>query len=125
MQGMEKARRDAWIVVHEANYAPNTNLLKITPQSANLEIIETILAYVGAPGGNLGLLELGAYDAIPVPVGVLTPIPGKWRLRGTDPRILSVVTDNANVPGARASGPAGYLYLGLFGSEVPDGAWIW
>lgn len=122
---LTRAREDSWSDVHESNFNANLKVLPLTPQSENFERIDFLIAYGSAPGGGMMLIELGGYDAIPIVNGTLAALSGKWRLNNTDVRILSSVTQNAGIPGLRGSGQAGYLYLALFGKEIPAQEWRW
>ena len=117
---MERALEDSWTDVHESNFTQAATSLKLQPQAESYVKINTIIGYVGAPTpANMGLIELGNYDAIPIPTGQIFSLGGGWRLSNTDIRIISSVTGTNLSPGARASGAAGYLYLALFGKEIP------
>lgn len=104
--------------VSEQDFAPAITVLTVKPQSQNPERITRVVLYVGT--GN-GLLELGGTQ---IPINgtpEVVNLRGRWVLEATDTRTLSSVTLAAGVPGARGSGGATFLYLGLFGEEIPRG----
>lgn len=106
--------------VSEEGSAVDT-VLNVSPQSQNPERITLVVAYVGT---GLGLLELGNTDPIPLNSTVWQPfvLPGRWTLEATDRRTLSSITFAAGgIPNGRGSGATTYLYLALFGEEIPRG----
>jgi hypothetical protein len=126
---LRAALSDSWSDVEEANFVPNALKLDLIPQTDNEFRVDFILAYAGVAAGNAGLIELGDADRphqIVVPAGPPGIAPQvKIRLKNTSRRRISSVTIAGNVPGAPSSGPAGFLYLALFGKEVPLGGIQW
>lgn len=125
---LREALARSWEDVEEANYVPNSAQLDLKPQTDNEFRVVQILAYAGVAAGNAGLIELGDADRphqIVVPAGQIINPSVVIRLKNTSRRRITSVTVAGNAPGAPASGPAGFLYLALFGSEVPLGALRW
>lgn len=120
------ALRLSWLDVEEALFVPSNSVLTLKAQSDNEERIDFIMAYAGVAAGKGGLIELGDADrphTIPVPAGVFLATSVKIRLKNTSTRRLSVTTFTNNAPTFPADQSAsGFLYLGLFGAEVPIGA---
>lgn len=125
---MTEALRESWRDVEEwTPFLQSGTLNQAAPQGENPVEITAICAYAGvATPANMGLIELGAQrQPIPIPGGQLISLTGLWRLQSTDVRIISSVTNTGNAPGARGSGAAGFLYMGLFGKEIPLGRVRW
>lgn len=118
----------SWGDVEEANFVPAATSLTLKAQSDNEERIDFIMAYAGVAAGNGGLVRLGDADVphtFVVPGGTLLATQCKIRLKNTSLRRIDSVVLNNNSPGLPPAGPAGFLYLALFGSEVPIGGIKW
>lgn len=125
---IKDAVMDSWPDVEEANFLANGTILNLKAQSQNEERIDFGIAYVGvASPANGGLITLGDADKqhqIPIQGGVVTPFDCKIRLKNTSIRQIQTVVMTNNSPSA-IPGPAGYLYLALFGREIPVGQGVW
>jgi hypothetical protein len=122
------ALRQSWGDVEEANFVASATSLQLKAQSDNEERIDFVMAYAGVAAGNGGLVRLGDADlshTFVVPGGTLLATQCKIRLKNTSLRRIDTVVLTNNSPGLPPAGPAGFLYLGLFGSEVPIGSIKW
>lgn len=127
-QLLSNALKDSWADVEEANFVQSNTILVLKAQSDNEEMIDSILAFAGVAAGNAGLVELGDADKphqIVVTPGSTQQFDTRIRLKNTSTRRITSVTFAGNTPGQPQSGPAGFLYLALFGKEVPIGALRW
>ncbi len=125
---LTEALRASWGDVEEANFVPSATSLQLKAQSENEERIDFVMAYAGVVAGNGGLVRLGDADVphtFVVPGGTLLATQCKIRLKNTSLRRIDTVVLTNNSPGLPPAGPAGFLYLGLFGSEVPIGGIKW
>lgn len=129
---LRMAYDDALSDATESLFATSATSLTIQPQSENWFRVDLVIACYSGPAGSTGFVELGGGgsnggdDKFPIGNGLPISLPMRLTLENTDQRIISAVTLAGGVLGARASGGAGFLYLGLYGKEIPkDGARRW
>ena len=122
---------ESYMDVEEVKTADAATILDLVPQSQNSVQIETILAYVGTTGaGQQALIRLGnsvaADHRIVIPQNTLTQLTGlRVRLSNTDKRRISAVVVTNGVPGTEGGGASAFLYLALFGRQIPTGSLMW
>lgn len=128
-RGLVEAQRLSWEDVEEANYLASASILTLKAQSENEEKISFLMAYAGVAAGKGAVIRLGDADVphtIPVPPGQLLATQVNIRLKNTSIRQMVTTTFTNNNPTIPADQSAtGFLYLGLFGSEIPIGARRW
>lgn len=101
--------------VAEDDNVSNDTSLTVSPQSQNPERITRIVAYVGTGKGRL---TLGNRTILINSTVQPVTLEGRWRLENTDKRKLECVTLDADGKPTGAGNPT-FLYLGLFGEEIP------
>lgn len=93
--------------VKETAWSPSATSVSVRPQTAGLEKITSIYTWVPPGAGDGGILQLGNDEMIPVPTGPWNILDVAYLLEPGAVRTLNC-------------GVAGYLYLGLYGEQLPQ-----